>query len=230
MGIFDKVISRLSRQVQEDMIENMTQESRPYLYLSIVPFGGHDQDLPPEADAIPAEILEHARDNGGLISFSSHLDKPDPSSYLNGVLCTFHARSRMEAAGALLAFTALTDERLEASVMQTAIDEISSLDLTTDEATDESKEIFEFTKSPEGELMIAFPTQDDKGEMDFSGTFVSLSAPRRTDSEVARMVVKASATIYGGNILPALMCSLHADIESYGVLSPGVDPRSFDGD
>lgn len=214
------------------MIDNMTEDSRPYFYLSILPFGGPDQDMPPEASGLPADILEHAYENGGLISFSSSMEIPDESTYLNGVLCTFHARSRMEAAGALLAFATLTNERLEMSVMQTAVNEISSLELSGDD--DESKdlptEIFEFTKSPEGELMIAFPTQDDKGNMDYSGTFVSLTAPRRTDSEVAGLIVKASGTIYGGNILPALMCSLHADIDSYGVLTPGIDPKSFSDD
>lgn len=227
MSIFDKFLNGIARKVVVDVMQEMNEDSRPYFYIALTPFGGHDQEGPKEEIPIPPEVIEAAKETGGLLSIETQIVEPEEEAYLNGVLCTFHARSRMEAAGALVAFATLTDYRIEMSVMQNVVSEVAELEdgvTPSGEPSEAADQIYEFTKTETGDLIIAFPTQTDNGDLDYSGCFVTLRAPRRTDSEVARMVLQASNTIYGGGLIPALMCSLHRDIDAYGEMAGRIPP------
>ena len=222
MSFLDSIFSRIAHNAIEGMMQDMNEDSRPYLYMALTPFGGHDQATPDIPIEIPSEVLEAVKDEGGMLSIETQIVEPDEDNYMDGVLCTFHARSRMEAAGALMAFATMNDSRLEMAVMQNVIAEVADLDapaMPDGKPSEVADQIYEFTKTETGDLIIAFPTQSDDGSIDYSGTFVTLRAPRRTDSEVARLVLQASNTIYAGGLLPALMCSLHRDIDAYGSMN-----------
>lgn len=211
--------------------------SKPYLYLTMNSYGGASQDIDnirdPLMPEIPEEVKRAVREDGGLVSVASGIDKPEESEYLDGVLCTVWASTRMEAAGAVMAFTTMSDDMMEQHLMHQVAEEVAKLELDDDQARGEERatEVYEFMKSEKG-LVVGIPTASDDGEFMFSGCYVTVEAPRRTDSEAARIVVQGSNVLYASGSLPSLMSSLHLDISGvYGITIPGSGPiQDIDGD
>lgn len=220
MGLFDPLANKHMKAKIESEVDRAAHESKPYFYLTISGFGEPDQKLPDGFTGVPEELLEVAKHSGSGLAFSAMPFEPDESTYLDGVLCTFYAGSRMEAAGAILAFTCLETELIYTSLMRGVAEEVSglALDETGEHCEEHASEVFEFKKSPDGSLIITLPTADDDGEFSFSGCFVTVRAPRRTDSEVAKIVSEAAFVLRSTGNMPSLMCTLHQDIDSYGTL------------
>lgn len=214
MGFFDK----WKKSALNDDIKIDEVDAKPYLYLTLNSYGGASQELESVKDSVilehlPEEVKANLREEGGLVQVSSSLDKPEEESYKDGVLCTVWAGTRMEAAGAVMAFTTMADDMLHMHLMHNVAAEVAELDLDPDVAKndDRANELYEFMKS-DHELIVGIPTASDDGEFMFSGCFITVSTPRRTDSEAARLVVQGSNVLYASGSLPALMSALHQDI------------------
>lgn len=214
MGWFKK----RKKEIVVDEIDLKKSKAKPYFYLTMSAYGGPSQDVSEIKDAsVPADVLERARKDGGLMSLSTFTEPPSPATYQEGVMCTFWASSRLEAAGTLMAFATLSDDMLESSLMHNVAMLVGELDLADDERSEEdATQVYEFTKS-EDQLVVPFPTVGTDGEFDYSECFMTVDSPRRTDSEAASLVVRGSGVIWVTNALPALMSALHKDISGvYG--------------
>lgn len=230
MGLFGK----WKKEPVVDVIDLKKSTAKPYFYLTMSAYGGPSQDVSEiRGHVLPVEVLERARDEGGLISLATHLEPPDPAEYQEGVMCTFWASSRIEAAGTVMAFAMLSDDMLEASLMHNVAMAVGELDLDDDEHSEEdANQVYEFMKS-EDQLIVPFPTVGEHGEFDYSECFMTVDSPRRTDSEAASLVVRGSGALWSTNALPAMMSALHKDINGvYGTMldSDGPAPDIDDSD
>lgn len=233
MGIFSKWVKSDDEVFDIDLGKTT---AKPYFYLTMNTYGGAGQEVERLADRLPdlpAETQDSVRENGGLVSVASGIDKPEVDDYLDGVMCTVWANTRIEAAGAIMAFTTMSDEMLSTHLMHNVALAVAELpvDDNGDHDDEAANEIYEFTKS-EDNLVIGIPTADDSGEFDFSGCYLTIDSPRRTDSEASRIVIQGSNVLYATSALPAMMSSLHQDIGGvYGYTLPGSGPaEDIDGD
>ena len=225
MGLFDGKRKRRTK-ISDATIEEVAEmiqakdDTNPYLFLTAVPFGGYDQSPVGIEESLPEELLNRAKEVGGFLSIAAHCVEPDVPEYEEGVMLAFHAHSRIEAAGTVLAFASLDDDIIQASAMQGVAEKVGELELEGGEHSEEhAREVYEFNKSEDGRLVIALPSQDDDGTMEYSGCFISLHAPKRTDSEVARVVGEMSTILQRTQIVQSMVANMHQDISSYGTVT-----------
>lgn len=226
MGLFKRkrkattISEEIEKMAETTPVEFSAEDpTKPYFYFTLKAFGGGHQESSPVPEYLPDEIKEAIADNvesnggHGYVEIAGHVECPDESEYIDGAMGIVHAHSRMEAAGTMMAFATLEPGILFSSLMNGVAADVIEIDepIDSDEPSVEAQAIYEFKKSPRGELIVPFPSSDENGRFEYSGCFISFDAPRRTDSEVADMVVRAASVIKNAGILPSIMTSMHRD-------------------
>lgn len=222
MGFFKRKPKTVAEEI-ENMAETTPVEfsdedtTKPYFYFTLKAFGGDNQESSPIPEYLPEELRQaleanaEANQGQGYVEIAGHVECPDESDYIDGALGTVYAHSRMEAAGTMMAFAAMEPGILFSSLMNAVAADVAEAVGPEDvnEPSMEVQAIYEFKKSPRGELIVPFPSSDEDCNFEYSGCFINFDSPRRTDSEVAEMAVKAAAVIKHGGILPSIMTSIH---------------------